>query len=217
MKNMKKFLAALLVLTMVLAMTSVAFAYKEKPLDEETYVRFKGNAYGYGKVTNNYGRNKSSVCLRKGSVAVAVAKKGDWYKIGVPKKKAIDSYEYFWFNKKYVKIDSSLEEDSLCYIFSSGGSNRSVEGDLEEDDESIAKMKVKTSGKVDLRKKHSLEGKSLGTIKSGKTVTLTGKWGEDNWHVRFFQVKYGKKTGYIAETYIRASDLKKINKNLPGE
>ena len=121
MRNMKKFVAALLVLTMALAMTSVAFAYEEITLgdnDEGVLVRFVGSAWGFEKVVNNYGRNRSDVCIRKDSRAYAVARKGDWYKILIPKRGVV-GYDRLWFNKKYVKYDDAY--DFAYIIFSSGG------------------------------------------------------------------------------------------------
>ena len=212
MKSLKKFVAALLVLTMVLAMTSVAFAYKEKALDEDTFVKFKGNAWGFKKVSNNIGRDKK-VIVRKGSVARAVAVKGDWYKIAIPKRNKITKNDYFWFNKKYAKIDkSATEEDPL--IISTGGTNRSVVEEGVFKTPSLAKMKVKVTGTADMRKTPCLKDWSIGFARKGKTVTLTGKWGVDTLHNRYFQVKYGGKKGYIIGGYIRASDMKKILKKI---
>ena len=45
MKTMKKCLALLLVVTMVLAMTNLAFAAPKKKYDG-AFVKFTGNAYG---------------------------------------------------------------------------------------------------------------------------------------------------------------------------
>ena len=58
MKNMKKFVAALLVLSMILAVSVSAFAADVKT---GGMAKFTGSAYGYGKVTNNYGKDKK-VC-----------------------------------------------------------------------------------------------------------------------------------------------------------
>ena len=196
MKSMKKFVAALLVLTMVLALASTAFAYKEVPYSK--MVKFTGSAWGYEKVTNNYGKNKSSVALRKGTIGLVVAKKGDWYKIWIPARAGKDP-EYLWFNKKYVKEG---DYDYSYYFFSSGGSGRS--GELfANSGYSFAKKVVKTSGKVNLRKTASLAGKSQGVVKKGKKVTLTGKAGVDSRGAVFFEVKSSGKKGYISQEYLK--------------
>ena len=201
MKSMKKFVAALLLLTMVLALASTAFATKEE--EYYKYVKFTGSAYGYEKVTNNYGKNKSSVALRKGSIAYVVAKKGDWYKIWIHGRGKNDD-EALWFNKKYVKELKEYADTKL--IYSSGGSGRSHEWYVDSGF-SFAKKAVKTSSKVNLRKSASLAGKSQGVVKKGQKVTLTGKAGVDCRGIVFFEVKYNGKKGFIS-----AESLKGVSK-----
>lgn len=211
MRNMKKFVAALLVLTMVVALASTAFAYKEKEIFKG--VTFKKSAWGYGKVTNNYGKNKSGVALKKGSYAYVVAEKGDWYKIAIPPRGKGEE-EFLWFNKKYIR--DYKDGDLGVYVFSSGGSGRLFNGE-EMEEKSIKGMTVKTTGKVNLRKGPGLEKKSLGTVKKGKKVTLTGKFGYDSRGILFLQVKSSGKVGYISTIYVADADFKKVDKKLAGE
>ena len=121
MRNMKKLVAALLVLTMVAALAGTAFAYKEIAVFKP--IVFKGTAWGYAKVTNNRGVDRSGVALKKGSYGYVVAEKGDWYKI-VISGRGSSADEYLWFNKKYTR-DFDSSKDSFSYLFSSGGSDRS--------------------------------------------------------------------------------------------
>ena len=219
MKSMKKFVAALLVLTMVLAMTSVAFAYKEKKIgdDDGVLMKFVGSAWGYHKVTNNYGKSKSSVCIRKGSRAFAVAKKGDWYKIRIPARGKEGKFDTLWFNKKYIK-KVTADIDVPHIIFGSGGGGRSTKFTELSNCSVLKNKKVKTTGKTNLRSTWCLKGKSLGTVKKGAKVTLTGKWGGDSRYFIFFEVSYNHKKGYISEGYLQNGEklaLKALLNSIP--
>ena len=213
MKNMKKFVAALLVLTMVLALCTTAFAYKEK--EYFGVFQFKGSAWGYDKVTNQYGKGRSNICLRKGSIVYVEAQKGKWNKVWIPGRIGKPG-EYKWFNGDYMKELKDYTGGSV-YIYASGGSSRSEQqGDVIYT-KSLKGLKVKTSGKVNLRKTASLKGKSLGTVKKGKKVRLTGNWGYDTRGIWFFEVKANGKKGFISEIYIDEKDMKKILNKIPFE
>lgn len=201
MKTMKKLLAALLVLTMVVALASTAFAYKEK--EDDKYVKFTGSAWGYGKVTNNYGKNKGPVALRKGSIAHVVAYKGDWYKIEVPTR-GMKDVEFFWFNKKYTKATDSEE---VKLIYSAGGSGRSTaEGEEEEIAAKYKKVTVKSGRRTNIRKTASLAGKSLGVIGKGhgtKTVKLHKDHMKvaDSRGIFFYHIIYKGKAAWVSSEY----------------
>ena len=77
MKFKSLIITAVLALTMVLALCTTAFAGGK--FENGGYARFKGSAWGYGKVTNNYGKDKK-VCVRKGSITYCIDadSKKDW-------------------------------------------------------------------------------------------------------------------------------------------
>ena len=196
MKNMKKIMAALLVMTMLLGLATTAFAATK--FTDSDYALFKGSAYGYGKVTNNWGKDKKSVCIRKGSTLPAVGiNKGDWTLLMVPANKGNDA-ELMWFNTKYLKVTDS----PIKVVFSSGGSNRS---DVEDQmtDSKLAGKTLKITGKTNLRKTPSLKGKSQGVAKKGKKYKLTGEVGMDNLGVVYFQIKGGK---WVSAEYTNRSN-----------
>ena len=170
MKNMKKFAAALIVMSMILALASTAFAYKEEPLADYK-VKFIGSAWGYEKVTNQHGVNKTDVAIRKGSVMYAAAKKGNWYKIYLVGKAgyAIDA---FWFNGDYLKKVSSDTEAKL--VFSSGGYNRSLDYTLDAKVKyaKYKTVKVQDGRRVNIRKGPGLNYASLGRKGKGHGYTL---------------------------------------------
>lgn len=208
---MKKFVSALLVLAMILATFSVAFAYKEKAYDEWKVVKLKGTAWGYEKVTNNYGKNKTSVALRKGCYAWAVAEKGDWYKIRIPGRNGKDP-DFYWFNKKYAKVVSfeDIPENARFNIYSSGGSGRSDESPYFEPEKVASKYKkvtVKSGRRTNVRDKASLSGKVLGVVGKGhstKTLKLhkdhVAKY--DTRGVKFYHVMYKGKGAWVSEQYV---------------
>jgi len=201
MKNVKKIVAALLVMMMVLALASTAFAYKEEAIDYK--VRFKGSAWGYDHVTNQYGKGKSSVAIRKGSVLWASAKKGNWYKIWLPGRGDSEAIA-LWFCGDYLKTEV---EDDWKLVYSSGGSGRSLPEDVTET--IAAKYKkvaiAKAGRRSNIRKTASLKGKSLGVLRYGKTLKLhpdhikqmdlRGVW--------FYKVLYNGKPAWISAEYTK--------------
>jgi len=76
MKTMKKLVAALLVLTMVLALTGTAMAGCK--FKEGTWIKFIKNAYAYDAAKDS---KKTSVVVRKGSWAKVLEVKGSFAKI----------------------------------------------------------------------------------------------------------------------------------------
>jgi len=220
MKDIRKFLAALLVMSMVLALASTAMAYIDK--DADKYVIFKDSAYGYKKIWNNYGHKKdfSGVVLRKGSIAHVVAVKGDWYKIAIPRKCG-DGVELIYFNKKFTK-KAPCESTVLIYSTAGkrDGSGKGVsgDGDFEED---LVGIRIKTSGKTSLYKlkfpKDDDENGSMicmQSVKKGVTVTLIGNVARDNRGSTYFEVKVCGKKGYIPANKLDRDGVYSIMKKL---
>lgn len=212
MKNMKKLVAALLLMSMVLALASTALAYTDVEKDE--YVLFKGSAYGYKKIWNNYGHQKdlSAVVLRKGSIAHVVAQKGDWYKIEIPPRKLGGSTEYVYFNKKYTSKTASTE---VFLIYSTAGTRGGSGDELYNDYVSAIKgTKIKTSGATKLYKSGSLKSKVIQSLKKGKTVKLTGFVARDARKNTYFNVKYNGKSGYVPANRLDRTDVYWIMKKV---
>ena len=204
MKNVKRIVAALLVMMMVLALASTAFAYKEKPI--ECKVRFKGTAWGYDHVTNQHGKGKSDVAFRKGSVMYAHLKKGSWYGIWVPGRGDDIDGITLWFSGDYLK---EVDEDTpVVRLYSSGGSGRTM-ADEEMVDTIPAKYKkvaiAKAGRRSNIRKSASLAGKSLGVLRYGKTLKLHPDHIKqmDYRGVWFYKVLYNGKPAWISEQYTK--------------
>ena len=169
MKNMKKLAAALIVMSLILALASTAFAYKEEPV--LLRMKFIGSAWGYEKVTNQHGVNKSDLAMRKGSVWFAVAKKGNWYKMAFYTN-AGDNTDEFWFNGDYLKKVS--DDTPLKLVFSSGGYNRMPDWqtDAKVKYAKYKTVKVQDGRRVNIRKGPGLNYASLGRKGKGHGYKL---------------------------------------------
>ena len=200
---MKKLVAALLVLTMVLAMCSVAFAAPQFTEDDiGKRVKFKGSLSGYDKPLNSA---KSKVIIRKGSVSQITDVKGDkWVKVAITFKLGEDydsvPDKQLWFGQDKLELTKQSWSD---VVFAAGGSGNSEEIWRSKVFKSLVGKIVKTSGKVKLRKTASLAGKCQGVVKKGTKLKLTGIVGADSRGICFFQVKYNGKKYFVSAEYIK--------------
>ena len=214
MKRMKKFVAALLVLTMALTLASTAFAASAKftKADKGAFVQFKKNLQAY---TQHSTAKKSGIIVKKGSKGKIVDVYGSkWVKVQLTS--ASSASRWFQADKLEFAVMDEVDEviaEMLGWgvLFVSGGSGRSSELGTPYAPELKGKT-VKTTGKVSMRKNASLKGGFVGSVPKGKKVTLTGNWGLDDRLVTFFEVKYNGKKGFISEGYIRSSDLNRLAK-----
>ena len=181
MKFTKKLIAAILVLTLMLSAVAAL-----------ANVKFTGSAYGYekkGKVLV-----KTKYIIKKGSVAEET---GNTFKskteVYLPNGKAL------YFPSKYLK-DTTKEAH---IVFAAGGSGMSERDTDSEEAYKTSYKKVKATGKVNIRKYPSLEGKSQGVLRVGKTLKYTGYRYQDSRGVYFYGVKYNGKTCYVSAEYTK--------------
>ncbi len=206
-RHIPRLVAALLVLSLALAMAGAALAapkFTKEQAKRGQFVKFTGSMYGYNKHRSS---SKSNIIVRKGSVGLLINVYGSkWGKVVITdgtmnmegKEKAL------WFNVDHLK---AIGKNNYihCY-FGSGGSNLSMRGEHSGKSD-LLKGKIKITGKANLRKHYSLEGKSQGTVKKGKKLTLTGRYGVDSRDVIFYQVKYKNKKLYVSQAYTNKSKL----------
>ena len=214
MKNLKKFVAALLVLTMVLATGSVAFAssakFTKKDVDNYTWLKFDGSLYAFDKPKFS---SKTNIIVKKGSAALLldVSKDGKWAELLLSLYTARNQTVTKWFRTDKLSIagNSSTDYKYGRVIFASGGSDMSDEFlRLKKKIGQYTNKTVVTTGKVNLRKTASLKGKSLGIVKKGEKVKLTGIVGMDWFGVVFFQVNYKGKTYFVSGEYLKVNTNK---------
>lgn len=183
MRFMRKLLAGLLAAALLLSAVALA----------ETYVKFTGDARGYKKA----GGKKTDVVIKKGSVSLAEDGLGKtWTKVHV------DEDTELWFKTKKLK---KTGDDEMKVMFVSGGAGKSTY----DDDEGVSSYKtskkyVYATGKCNIRKSPSLEGKQIGTMKKGAKLQYLGKRAEDDRGVRWYKVKTKNgKNGWVSEVYTK--------------
>lgn len=207
MKNLKKLVAALLVLTFALAATGAAFAeakFTEEQAAEGLYVEFKGTVHGYDKPRNS---SKSKIMVKKGSIGLLTEIKGTkWAKVLITDgtMNAMGKSKELWFGTDKLEAVKDQDNAFIRVVFAAGGSGMSVEMEGDPLDVKYLKgKKLQTSGKVKLRKTPSLQGKCCGVVKKGVKLTCTGKLDFDSRLVVFFQVKYNGKKYFVSAEYLK--------------
>lgn len=213
MSKVKKIVAALLVLTMVLAMAGTAMASCK--INEWDCVKFTKNTVAYkcrdGKAT--------STIVRKGSYALVKKVCGNWVQLYLD-----NELEHTgWFKANNLKVCNagkkigSGEFASRIYIYvvySQGGVGLSRElavyDDEDPDDEydyndlrlsADCYKHVKAKASVWLHKEASLKKNYGVALHKGDKVTYRRKWGVDTRAVIFFGVKYKGKCLWVSSEY----------------
>jgi len=189
----RKFVAALLVLTMVVALCSTAFA-----LTAGTTYKFTNTTYGY-----NADKTKSNVIIKKGSFGEYT---GRFIKINGEKKVEIDfgNGTVLFFPEKYISSRFIPSIQGLYLpLYGAGGNNVSRPLNLIPDQYPSMKKVVVTGGSVNVRKTYALRGHSLGTVHKGDKLRYLHQMGVDTRGVIFYKVKFGKKVGWISGVYLK--------------
>ena len=210
MKNMKKLAAALLVLTLVLAMTSTAFAACK--WEKYQIVKFTKNAVAY----RTCGGKATSTIVRKGSYAQIKRVSGSWVELYL---KPFAECPTRWFKKSDLKLVATGKmiddlELPVYVVYAQGGVGKSDElltfNDADAVDEadwdnlrlSPDCMKhVKATGSVWLHKQASLKKNYGVALHKGDKVSYRRKWGFDDRFVIFYGVKYKGKCLWVSSNY----------------
>lgn len=205
--NMKKLIAALLLMVMLLsAVSALAASFKAGQ-----YVFFTGSAYGY---KSHNARHKTKTIVSKGSWSVAVDdQNGKWVEVFLP---IADS---LWFNEKYVSqvivgtplaaiIDAWKEDTGLdyCIRFGSGGYGRSFMLPQTAEYYKTYHSKVKADGKCNIRGAAGLDSKTYGTLKKGKTLKYLGIRCRDSRGIWWYSVEYKGKDRWVSSLYTHLTD-----------
>ena len=186
MKFNKKILAAVLVLALAMSMVAAMAA----EIVAGSNVKFTGSAYAYKGDGSR--KTKQSIIVKKGSTSFVHDVKGDWALVCLcPVGEHLKSPFDLWFNKKYLK---PVKSDDYKIVYAAGGSGRSEEYDRAPI-VGLKGKKIKATGKCNIRKTASLQGKSLGVFRKGETMKLTGNMGIDTRGVIWYGVKFSWKNG----------------------
>ena len=215
MKDMKKLIAALLVLALALALNGAALASCQ--FSKGTRVEFKRNAAAY---FDHYNCEKSDTVVRKGSIAVVRRTYGDnWVELYL---NAGDESKTAWFKTsslkktcKVVEIEAGSKtwEVYVFVCYAKGGENGSdtYMGPFNDsgkwfDDggyrisENCYK-RVKATGNVWMHKEPSLNRQCKTALRKNDKVSYRRKWALDDRLVPFYGIRYRGKCLWVSAQY----------------
>jgi hypothetical protein len=213
---MKRLVAALLVLTMVLALTGTAMA--DCKFKDGDIAKFVKNAVAY---TGPHNYNDTSTIVRKGSWAEVICVKGDWIKLRlVPKEVYVDGVPLpndriptAWFKSSDLKVipprmwrvyvnGVQVAQSRYHVVFCQGGKDMSwpipnaIIGNIEMD-----KCHVKATAKVWVRKTHALRQNTGKALHDGDVVKFRHQIGFDTRLIPFYSIRYEGKCRWVSSEY----------------
>ena len=215
MKNMKRLIAALLALTLVLALNGAAMASCK--FSEDDRVEFTKNASAY---FDHYSDEKSGTIVRKGSIAVVKRTYGDsWVELYL---NAGDTSKTGWFKTsslkkttKVVKVEAGNKKWTVyvfvCYVKGGAKGSDTYMGPYDDsgkwfDDggyrisENCYKH-VKATGDVWMHKEPSLQCKYKTALRKHQKVSYRRKWALDDRLVPFYGIRYNGKCLWVSAMY----------------
>lgn len=213
---MKKLIAALLIMTMVLALAGSALA---EHICVDDYVKFTKNGYAYSEPKAYKKVSDPEVIVRKGSFAKVVAKKGDYVFLQLTPayldEDLGNTYEVatgLWAWGYWFKTDvlDTIKKDSNKYIavvFGNGGNGKSKvvsqnipdAGETQINDSS--KKHVKATAKVWMHYNASLSRSYGRALHKDDKVTYRRVYGFDTRGCIFWGIKYKGKCLYVSGAY----------------
>ena len=194
MKTMKKFVAALLVLSMVLALAVTAMAACD--IKADMWVSFKRDATAYSaakssKATKNVVKKCSvawcdKICGKYARVIVNVqANTKCWFKIADLKEAKTFDTKVIWAKggKGMSKCDGKLYSEPYFKGYY-----------------------AKVTGHTNLRKNAGMKCKSQGVVEKGTMLKMTGRYGVDDRFVAWWEVCYKGKKVFVSENFLELED-----------
>lgn len=204
---MKKFISALLVLTMVLALASTAMAACDI---SKGWVKFTKNAYTYSAPKSS---KKNVSAVKCGSVAECDKVCNNFARVIVSM-----SGDKRWFKASALKQVTDKEKQVFHVVWAKGGKDMSLV-DIKKTKLLGLTGKVKVTGHTNLRKQPSLECKSQGVVESGKCLKLTGYVGRDDRGVIWYEVCYKGQKLWLSDNFAKLSNatIRKLRAELEKE
>lgn len=200
---MKKLVATLLVLTMVLALTGSAFA---ETICVNDYVKFTKNSYAYTAPHADKRSSDPEVIVNKGSIGEVMAKKNGYYKIRLTPVLADGSYMFGWFKKGDVKLSKYVvgTVDGVLVHFSNGGNGFSKPDTyigIVKDTGNPGKCHVKATAKVWMHYTPSLSNSYGKALHKDDKVKYRHVFGFDTRGVLFYGIRYSGKNLFVSSWY----------------
>ena len=191
---MKKFIAALLVLTMVLSLASAAMAACD--IKAGMWVEFKCDSAAYTAAKSS---KKTASEVQKGSIAWCEAVCGKYAKLLVNEA----GKTYRWFKT------ADLKESTVSYtlvIWAKGGKGMSTCTKARYFVKQLKDVKIKVTGHTNLRKNPGMKFKSQGVVEKCDMLKLTGRYGYDDRGVAWLEIcKKGTKL-WVSSMYVALTD-----------
>ena len=211
MKNMKKLVAALLVLTMVLALAGSAMAACKIKVGD--CVKFTKNTVAY----KHKGGKPTNTIVRKGSYAVVKRACDGWVELYLD---IVDDSITRWFKTDNLKVDTEWKDmgDDIFFpiyvVYSNGGVGNSSELLIMKDDDADDELDelhyrispdcykhVKATSTVWLHKESSLKKNYGVALHKNDKVKYRRVYGFDSRFVTFYGVKYKGKCLWVSSEY----------------
>lgn len=191
---MKKFVSALLVLAMVLALASTAMAACDI---SKGWVKFTRNAHTYSAPKNS---KKNVSAVKCGSVAKCDKVCNSFARVIVSV-----SGDKRWFKASALKQVTKKKDQVFHVVWAKGGKDMSLV-DMKKTKLIGLSGTVKVTGHTNLRKQPSLECKSQGVVESGKCLKLTGYVGMDDRGVVWYEVCYRGQKLWLSDNFAKLSN-----------
>ncbi len=190
---MKKFIVALLVLTMVLALAGSAMAATRFVKGELVILKKNSTAYSEPKSSK-----ATKSVAEKGSVAEVVRECGNYVKVRV----AQWGEETTYFKKcNLAHYKNENDGFSILVFWVKGGKGMSSCGDYYSDDYFPEMTKVKVIAHTNLRKNPGMKCKSQGVVEKGDVLKYKGRLAYDDRGVGWYKICYKGKILWISHHF----------------
>ena len=191
---MKKFVAMLLVLSMVMVLACTALA-ESKLVDSYVLFTADSNAYTAAKSSK-----KTASVAAKGSVGWCVKVCGKYAKVCVN----VKGGTFAWFKKCNLE---AVKADGVLVVWAKGGKGMSTcRKNTIGTNKALFNGKIKVTGHTNLRKNPGMKFKSQGVVEKCDMLKLTGRYGYDDRGVAWLEIcKKGTKL-WVSSMYVALTD-----------
>ena len=216
---MKKLVAALLVLTMVLALTGSAMASCDFELHQ--YVNFTKNSYAYTEPKSSKKTNDPATIVRRGSIGAVEGVSGDYVLVRLSRYKytgiegedwnfycpVADAYCWAaWFKADTLKLNGkgivpSQKTGDVLITYSNGGVGLSKAEAGATVVDLCCYDHIKATSKVWLHKTYSLSKNYGKALKKNQKVKYRHIVGYDDRGMPFYGVRYDGKCLWVSSAY----------------
>ena len=199
---MKKLIAALLVLTLVLALTGSAFA---ETICVGDYVKFTKNSYAYTAPHADKQSSDPQVIISKASVGEVIDKHNGYYQIRLTPILTDGTFMAGWFKKGDVKLGKPVNGsvDGVYVRFSNGGNgfSKQIAETITPDTLNPGKCHVKATARVWMHNTPSLSNSYGKALHKDDKVKYRHVFGLDTRLVVFYGIRYEGKNLFVSSLY----------------